>query len=324
MNTYIPFVCLALGAAVNWRGLPAAILKIIDIIMNAALIVLMLIIGLNVGVSNTVMNNIGKIGFNCIIIALAAIWCSVLLVFICEKTVMPLEKILLQVKTENSVSFKAEKEDTEYDRSEGKSGFSPLIAVMPVCILIGIIIGAFVIKEANTDRMNLALTIALIFLYTGVGVSLASNKSVFSYIKKLGIRILLMPAAIFAGCLAGGFAAGFILNDVPLSWSVISAGGMGYYSLNGAFLTETYGIEAGTYGFIVNVIRDVFTVLLMPVFVRISKGSPIASGAAGCMDTMLVPVSRAVGPEMGLAALISGTILTFIVPVWQPLGAGLF
>ena len=62
----------------------------------------------------------------------------------------------------------------------------------------------------------------------------------------------------------------------------------------------------------------------LPVLIRISKGSPIASGAAGCMDTMLVPVSRYVGPELSLVALISGTILTFVVPVWLPVAAGLF
>ena len=132
-----------------------------------------------------------------------------------------------------------------------------------------------------------------------------------------------MPAAIFTGCLAGGLISSFALG-VPESWAVISASGMGYYSLTGAFLTESFGIEAGTYGFIVNVSRDVFTVALIPLLRKISKGSPIASGAAGCMDTMLVPVTKAVGPELGMVALISGTILTFVVPVWLPIALTLF
>ncbi len=165
--------------------------------------------------------------------------------------------------------------------------------------------------------LDTALTISLIFLYTGVGVSLGENKEVFQYIKRLGARVLFMPAAIFAGCICGGLISGLLLG-LPLSYSVISASGMGYYSLTGAFMTETFGIEAGTYGFIVNVSRDVFTVALLPILSKISKGSPIASGAAGCMDTMLVPVTKAVGPELGMVALISGTILTFVVPVWLP------
>lgn len=164
---------------------------------------------------------------------------------------------------------------------------------------------------------------SLFFLYTGAGIILGTNKEVFTYIKKLGLRILFLPLSIFAGCLLGGFLMGVLL-DVPLKWSVLSASGMGYYSMSGAFLTEAYGIEAGVYGFIVNVSRDVFTVALLPLLAKISKGSPIASGAGGCMDTMLIPVSKAVGPELGLVALISGTITTLAVPIWLPLGVALF
>lgn len=309
MNVYVPFVCLSLGAAINWKGLPAPIIKAFDIATNAALILLMLVIGLNIGTSSEVMSNLGRIGFNCLTISLSAIAVSVLLVRLAEATVMPLEKIRLQLAAENNM------QETETSDSH----FSPLIIIMPACIAIGILAGYFVIPNIPTAVLDITLTVSLIFLYTGVGVSLGSNKEVFAYIKRLGFRILFLPLAVFAGCLLGGLLSGLLLG-VPLEWSVLSAGGMGYYSLTGAFLTENFGIEAGTYGFIVNVSRDVFTVLLLPLLTKISKGSPIASGAAGCMDTMVVPVTKAVGTELGVVALISGTILTFWVPVWLPIG----
>lgn len=331
MNTLIPFICLAFGAAINWRGLPAPVLRAFGIATNAALILLMAVIGLNIGTSPQVMGNLGTIGLNCLVISLSAIIGSVALVRLAEDTVMPLEKIRLQLAEENAASPKANENlrgvqneaaegpdpaSTDAD-AQGKSSFSPLIILMPACIVIGIISGFFWLQDMSRDVLDTALTISLIFLYTGVGVSLGENKEVFQYIKRLGARVLFMPAAIFAGCIAGGFISGLLLG-LPLSYSVISASGMGYYSLTGAFMTETFGIEAGTYGFIVNVSRDVFTVALLPLLSKISKGSPIASGAAGCMDTMLVPVTRAVGPELGMVALISGTILTFVVPVWLP------
>ena len=318
MNVYVPFICLALGTAINWRGLPQPILKAFDSLMNLALVVLMAVIGINIGVSDEVMNNLGTIGFNCLAISFTAIWCAVGLVVLCEKTVMPLEKIRLQVAAEARQNPSATLPETPED--DGKSGFSPLVLVMPGFIAAGILVGWLLLSGHDVAWVDTVLTVSLIFLYTGVGVSLASSKSVFGYIRRLGLRILFMPLAIFLGCLAGGLLAGMVLG-VPLNWSVMSAGGMGYYSLTGAFMTETYGIEAGTYGFIVNVSRDVFTVLLLPVLIKVSKGSPIASGAGGCMDTMLVPVSRYVGPELSLVALISGTILTFVVPVWLPIAA---
>ena len=321
MNTLIPFICLAFGAAINWRGLPAPVLKAFDITTNAALILLMAVIGLNIGTSPQVMGNLGTIGLNCLIISLSAITGSVILVCLAEATVMPLEKIRLQLSEENSHAAEesAVHQDAVVHAAEfqTESSFSPLIIVMPACIVIGIIAGYFWLQDMSRSILDTTLTVSLIFLYTGVGVSLGENKEVFQYIKRLGVRILFMPAAIFAGCIAGGFISGLLLR-LPYSYSVISASGMGYYSLTGAFMTETFGIEAGTYGFIVNVSRDVFTVALLPLLSKISKGSPIASWAAGCMDTMLVPVTRAVGPELGMVALISGTILTFVVPVWLP------
>ena len=321
MNVYVPFICLAVGTVINWKGLPQPVLTWFDRLMNLALVVLMAVIGMNIGTSEEVMGNLGRIGASCLLISLAAIWCSVGLVVLCEKTVMPLEKIRLQMAAESAGTMQsvgsAEAADDE------NSGFSPLVLVMPGFILAGILVGWLFLDGQKAAWMDTALTVSLVFLYTGVGVSLASNKSVFGYIRRLGLRILFLPLAIFLGCMLGGFLAGMVLG-VPAAWSVISASGMGYYSLTGAFMTETWGIEAGTYGFIVNVSRDVFTVLLLPVLIHISKGSPIASGAAGCMDTMLVPVSRYVGPELSLVALISGTILTFVVPVWLPVAAGLF
>lgn len=100
MNAYVPFICLAAGAAINWRGLPPRILRLFDAATDLALIVLMLVIGLNIGTSEKVMSNLGVIGFNCLVISLSAIAVSVLLVLLAEKTIMPLEEIRLKLAEE--------------------------------------------------------------------------------------------------------------------------------------------------------------------------------------------------------------------------------
>ena len=310
MNTLIPFICLGTGALINWRGLPDKILKLFDTLINIALIILMVVIGLNIGSSPQVMDNLGRIGLNCALLSLGAILSSALLVSLCERTILPLEV------TRKQFGGEAIADDAD-------SHFSPLVILMPSCIVLGIFAGYRLFPNLPDSVLDTILTVSLIFLYGGVGVSLGENKSVFRYIGKLGLRLLILPVAIFLGSILGGLIVGIILK-IPLNCAVISTSGMGYYSLTGATMTDYYGIEAGTYGFVVNVVRDVFTILLMPLLVRISKGSPIAAGAAGCMDTMLVPVTKAVGTELGIVALLSGTILTFIVPVWLPMSRMLF
>lgn len=314
MTLYIPFICIAIGAVINWKGLPEKVLKVINFIMNSALMLLMTVVGLNVGTSREVLDNIGKIGLNCIIMCLSSIAFAVLLMVIMEKTILPLEEIRLKLHEERGLDIKPVEEI---------KGVDPLLIAMPLAIILGLLLGIFVFPDIKESTLDLLLAISLIFLYTGAGVSLATNKIAFLYIRKLGLRILLIPLAIFVGGLISGFIMSKLLG-VDLCWSVTASSTMGYYSLPGAFMTEAYGVEAGIYGFMVNIFRDICTVTFMPLLKRISKGSPIASGAGGCMDSMFIPVTRAVGPELGIAGLITGTIITIFVPFWLPLSQLIF
>ena len=309
MTLYIPFICIALGCAINWKGLPERTLSIINFIMNSALMLLMAVVGLNVGTSREVLDNIGKIGLNCIIMCLGSVFFAVLIMVLMEKTILPLEEIRLKLMEEKGLSLKGVEET---------KGVDPLMICMPLAIILGLILGIFVFPDIEDSTLDTLLNISLIFLYTGAGVSLATNKIAFLYIKKLGLRILLIPLGIFIGGLISGFLMAKILG-VDMCWSVTASSTMGYYSLPGAFMTEAYGVEAGIYGFMVNIFRDIVTVTAMPLIKRISKGAPLASGAGGCMDSMFIPVTRAVGPELGIAGLISGTIITIFVPFWLPL-----
>lgn len=316
--TWMPFLCLGTGLLFSIRQLSGYALKLVDSVINAALIVLMLTIGMNIGINDSVMLNLKTIGLNCIVISLSAITFSVLFVMFVERTLLPLdalkEKLYLEnININNQINI---------EKEEGKKT-SPLIWVMPVSIITGVIIGYFFISENQAGILDYSLLCSLIFLYTGVGISLGTNRKVFDYVKILGFKVIYISFAIFIGSLTGGLLSGLILG-IPLHISVISSVGMSYYSITGAYMTRVYGIEAGTYGFVVNVMREFFTVLLLPFLIKISKGSPIAGGAAGNMDTMLVPVTKFVGAELGLVALITGVILTFTVPFILPVLYGIF
>lgn len=315
--TWMPFLCLAIGFLLSIKTLPAKVLKLVDGIINIALIVLMLTIGMNIGINDSVMLNLGSIGLNCAIISISAIAASVLLVWVVEKTILPLDALRDKLYEDN---LNVGSEVNINDEKEKKT--SPLIWIMPGSIVIGVIMGYFVLPNSFAKVLDYSLLGSLILLYTGVGVSLGTNRKVFSYIKLLGFKVVYISLAIFIGSLMGGLLAGIALG-LPLHMSVLSASGMSYYSITGAYMTQCYGIETGTYGFVVNVMREFFTVVLLPVLIKISKGSPIAGGAAGNMDTMLVPVTKFVGAELGLVALITGVILTFAVPIILPILYGI-
>lgn len=310
--TWMPFLCLGTGFLVGISRLSEHMLRLVNVVINISLVVLMLTIGMNIGINDSVLLNLVTIGFNCMIISLSAIIFSVLTVVSAERTVLPLAQLKEKLYSEN-INLSNEI-NIEIDKSEKKS---PLIWIMPISIVAGVITGYFFISKDQSHILDFLLRCSLVFLYTGVGISLGINRKAFKYIRILGFKVIYIPLAIFVGSLIGGLISGLVLG-IPLHISVISASGMSYYSITGAYMTQTYGIEAGTYGFVVNVMREFLTVLFLPILIRISSGSPIACGAAGNMDTMLVPVTKFVGAELGLVALITGIILTFAVPFVLP------
>lgn len=310
---WLPFLYLGIGAIIGLAKIEM-ISKVFSVLSNIALIVLMMVIGANVGVDQNLIANIGWIGMNCVFLALGAIVFSVIFSVLLEKTIVPLEKfkeILLQQRVSVATEVGLPEEKPEEKKS------SIFMLGIPLYLISGVGIGYFLIPEAWVFLLDYLMMGSLMIIYLGVGISLGSDLSVFAYVKLLGWRVLLFSCAIFLGSLVSGAIMGPLLS-LPWSTSITATMGMSYYSVTGAYMTQTLGSEAGIYGFMVNVLREFLTVLLLPLLVRIGKSAPIAGGAAGNMDTMLLPVTRFIGAELGLVALITGTILTLLVPFLLP------
>lgn len=310
----IPFVCLSIGIMLGLTVKNERFFIYSDKASTLALILLMLVIGLGIGLDKSIMDNFINIGVNCVIIAISAIAFSVFFTFIIEKTILPLDKIVFFL-SENNIQLN--------DLNKENKKKSNLVWIMPTSIIAGLISGILlraVILSSYTDSF---FTVALIVLYICVGISQGANKEVLSYFKLVGFKVVLIPTAILLGSLIGGIVSGLILN-LPLYISATSAAGMSFYSLTGAYMTQQYGVEIGTYGFIVNVMREFFTILMMPLLIKVSPGAPIAGGAAGNMDTMLAPITKFVGINLSLVTLLTGVILTFAVPLILPVVSLIF
>lgn len=313
----IPFVCLSIGITFGLIVKNEKFFVYSDKISTFALVLLMLVIGLGIGLDKSIVDNFIGIGLNCAVIATAAIIFSVFLTFIIEKTVLPLDKIDYALMEESIQSHIKEKNSELFKDEEDKKG-SNLVWIMPGSIIIGLIAGIFLRSIINPLVTDFFFTAALIVLYICVGISQGANKEVFVYLKLIGFKIIFLPAAILFGSLIGGIVSGIILR-LPLYISTTAAAGMSFYSITGAYMTQQYGIEIGTYGFIVNIMREFFTVLTMPLLIKVSPGALIAGGAAGDMDTMLAPITKFVGIRLSLVTLLTGMILTFVVPILLPI-----
>lgn len=312
LATIMPFACMGIGLLIGFQRLPQAAYRVVDWVTTISLVILMVTIGGNVGTNDEVIAEIGTVGINCFVTCMCAIIGSVLLCLFLEKTVLPLEKYSkMQLDDEETKSV-------DMGSQDGKKRIDPILILIPISVLSGAFGCYFFMPEDMVYVLDYSLWTSLVVLYTSVGIGMGQNKSVFRYIKMVGFRIVYLVLGVWIGSMAGGALAA-LLTGMPLKYAVIAASGTGYYSMTGATMLSAFGPEAGVYGFMINVFREFFTVLLLPILGRVSKSAPIAAGAAGNMDSMLVPVTKVVGRELGLVALIVGIVLTFGVPVILPI-----
>jgi uncharacterized membrane protein YbjE (DUF340 family) len=206
-----------------------------------------------------------------------------------------------------------------YGKCSGRGGHGEntgdFMIVMIVCALImGVFLGfSGVIPESALGGVAFGsrwLLIALLFL---VGMDVGCNKEVLRDLRKMGVKILVLPLAITAGSLLGGVAVS-LLQDVTIYESLAVASGMGYYTLSSIILTQAVGSTLGTLAFLSNIFREILTVITCPVLARISRLAPVASGGATSMDTTLPVIIQCTSKTVGILAVISGVVITLLVP----------
>jgi len=180
-------------------------------------------------------------------------------------------------------------------------------------VFLGILCGFFFVPESGKVIVDNLTPYALYILMVFVGFDLGHNRHVFKSIKKLGIKILLIPVAIVIGSLIGGYIAGIIFNMATNESLAISAG-LGWYSLSGILLKEMASAELGAIAFLTNVVRELIAFISIPILAKYFH-EIVVLGPAGAtsMDTTLPIISKYTRSEMIVISVLNGMILSMLV-----------
>ena len=193
-----------------------------------------------------------------------------------------------------------------------------------VALAMGILIAVFgLVPEALSANVDTILTAMLCLLLFFIGLDLSQNRTVVAEIKRMGIKILLLPLFIACGSILGALVASFVIGISPAYAMAIGAG-FGWYSLSGIMLTTMVGADIGTMALLSNVFREILSIMLLPFVVRyFGKVAAVAPGGATTMDTTLPFVVKYAGSEMSIIAFVSGVVLSILVVFLVPALAGL-
>jgi uncharacterized membrane protein YbjE (DUF340 family) len=154
---------------------------------------------------------------------------------------------------------------------------------------------------------------ALIVLLFVMGLVFGLDKESVSKMRRMGLKILVIPIAVALGSILGGTVSALVLGlDVVKTMTVTA--GYGWYTLAGPMVGQFFGAQWGALGFVVNFLRELFTIVTISVTARIDKYAPIALGGATTMDTTLPVIVRYCGSDSLIAAFSSGFTLSIIAP----------
>jgi uncharacterized membrane protein YbjE (DUF340 family) len=164
------------------------------------------------------------------------------------------------------------------------------------------------------DVAMVALYVLLLFVGMGVG----SDSAALSNILKMRGWALLVPLSVAAGSLGGAALLGLTLPGISLRESLAVGAGFGYYSLSSIIISQLHSESLGVVALLANIIREVITLIFVPLLARLGNLAPIAAGGATSMDTTLPMISRYVPGEYTVIAVFSGLVLSMLVPLIIP------
>lgn len=183
---------------------------------------------------------------------------------------------------------------------------------------LGIGFGYLFLSPDILQYTDLIIDIGLCILLFFVGIDMGRNKEAFLKIKKMGLKILLVPFMIGLGSIIGSIVGGYFLN-LPVNESSAVGAGFGWYTLSSMMLMQ-YSSELSALAFISNVVREIIALISIPFIARyIGDLEAIAPAGATAMDTSLPVISNATNSKTAIIAFITGVILSTSVPILVPI-----
>ena len=288
----------------------------LDPAQNVLVLLLIFAMGLRIGSNEEAVRSIGSYGLYALVFTAAVLLCSMLSVSLVRR--------LLGYDRHGEKGGSG----TAAERSEenyGVSGTGSNTLKMVVLVSVGLLIGYGLVKSGAVDAQLLGsaaakfITVGLCSLLVMIGMSLGLEGKIASDIRSAGHIAFILPVAVAFGTLAGSALCSLFL---PLSLRECFAigSGFGWYSLSSGIILDAGYVAAGTVAFMHNVMRELFSVILIPVAARkIGWLEAIALPGSPAMDVCLPVAARATNARIGICSFVTGFVLSLAVPFVVPL-----
>ncbi|ENM5808290.1 lysine exporter LysO family protein, partial [Vibrio mimicus] len=175
----------------------------------------------------------------------------------------------------------------------------------------GLIVG--VLLNQDLSWVESASGWILFILLFFIGIQLRNSGLTLKQIL-LNKHGMVIAAVIILTSWLGGIIAAWIL-DMPLYQALAMASGFGWYSLAGILVGEAFGPVLGGASFMIELLRELVALVLIPMLIRRKPCTAIGYAGATAMDFTLPVIQTTGGVKCVPVAIVSGFILSLLVPV---------
>ena len=293
-------------------------------ISTAALMCLVMLMGMRMGSNEEITNNLSTIGVTAFVITVAVLVCSIGAVFIVRKF-MGIDRYGRFADEREAEAGNA----APHEGEEEKSGINMMTILIVAAVAVGMLAGYFIIRNVFAGNMDMFSTIAsngikvgLCILLIFVGMDLGLEGTVINNFRKVGLRIFIFPIAVALGTLAASGITG-VLMGLTLREALAVGAGFGWYSLAPGIIMDAGHLTASAVSFLHNVMRELLAILFMPlVAAKIGFIETTSMPGSAAMDVCLPIVEKATRSDIAVYSFVSGVILSALVPVLVPIIIG--
>lgn len=274
---------------------------------TAALLLLILTLGAELGANEEITASLGLIGLNAFLITAAAMAGSLLAVHILRKYILKLDK---QGQPAGSAQ-------TQQTHGETAKVDHTLTLIIVAAVVLGMAAGHFVLPDALVVHCGQIIQLGLYLLLFLVGLDLGRQEGILASVRQAGVRVVLVPVAVMVGTFTVTALVGLLLPLGPKD-CVAAAAGFGWYSLAPTLLAP-YSLTVSATAFLSNVLHELFAIVLAPIVAqRLGYIETVALPGAAAMDTVLPVVVSATDQRMAIYSFTSGAVLSLSVPFFVP------
>ncbi len=289
--------------------------------INVPIYVLVLLMGLRMGADKEIVDSLGTIGVQSVIVSVLVIGSSILGVI--------LMRAALGMDRYGNVGEDRVPKGQKLEKSAEAN-----VAGIRSTIIIGGLVAAgmaagyfliykkYSVQDVFLEKSDPAITVLLVILLAFVGFSLGLDGSVFGNIKKAGARVFLFPLATVTGTIIGGVVYGLI-SSLSVREGVAVAAGFGWYTYAPNIIAQAGYPVASAISFMHNVIREVVGIIGIPFFAtKIGYIEATAVPGIASMDVCMPIIEKYARKDAVVYGFATGLLMCILVPLIVPLAIG--